>query len=122
MVGVYGAATASGHQIWHALVSDSVVIGLAASQDLVVVSRTGSTPGLVGFTADPAGVTEDVSSPTTADPGGLVFAWAAAAVPIGAVLVLLGAPLYRKIGPPALGGSEDEEPIDPWEVDTGDES
>jgi outer membrane protein assembly factor BamB len=114
--------TASGHQIWHAQVSDSVVIGLAASQDLVVVSRTGSTPGLVGLTADPAGATEDVSSPTTADPGGLVVAWAAAAVPIGVVLVLLGGPLYRRMGPPALGVSDDEEPIDPWEVDAGDES
>ncbi len=113
---------ASGHQIWHASASDSVVIGLAATPDLIVATRTGSSPGLVAFAPDATAATEDITSPTTADPVGLMVGWLAAAVPITVALALLGRPLYRKMGSPDLATDTDDDIVDPWESDPEDEA
>jgi len=113
---------ASGHQVWHGSVSDSLVIGLAASSEVVVASRTGTSPGLVGLRTDPAGLTEDVTSPTTSDPAGLLLAWLAASVPIVALAVLLGRSLYRRMGPADLGGADVDDIVDPWESDPEDQA
>ena len=105
----------TGHQIWSATVTDNVVFGLAASADVVVASHTGISPGFVALANDPTGVTEDITSPTTADPTGLAVWWLLAAVPAVVLLVLLGRWLDRRMGPPDLGAPEPV--VDPWETD-----
>jgi outer membrane protein assembly factor BamB len=112
---------ASGHQIWHATVTDDVVFGLAASPDLIVATHTGSAPGFVALANDPAGVTEDLASPTTADPAGLALGWLVAAVPLVVLLVLLGRTLDRRMGPAALGAAPDDV-VDPWESELEDDT
>lgn len=106
----------TGHQVWHASVADAAVIGLAATADFVVGTYTGATPGFVALATDPAGVSEDLMSPTTPDPGGLLLAWFAAALPIVAILILVGRALGRRMGTPELGGVEDDV-VDPWETE-----
>ena len=113
--------TSTGHQVWHATVADAAVIGLAATADMVVATCTGTTPGFVALQTDPAGVSEDITSPTTPDPAGLVLAWLAAALPIAAALVLLGRALGTRMGTPDLGTPEDDV-VDPWELESGDET
>jgi outer membrane protein assembly factor BamB len=113
--------TSTGHQVWHATVADAAVIGLAATADMVVATSTGTTPGFVALEPDPTGVTEDITSPTTADPTGLALAWFAAALPIAAALVLLGRALDRRMGTPDLGTAEDDV-VDPWEMEPGDQT
>jgi len=113
--------TTTGHQVWHATVADAAVIGLAATAELVVATSTGTTPGFVALETDPAGVSEDITSPTSADPSGLLLAWFAAALPIVAALVLLGRALSTRMGTPDLSTAEDDV-VDPWETDVGDES
>ena len=58
----------TGHQVWHASVADAAVIGLAATADFVVGTYTGATPGFVALATDPAGVSDDLMSPTTPTP------------------------------------------------------
>lgn len=113
--------TNTGHQIWHATVADAAVIGLAATADTVVATSTGTTPGFVALETDPAGVTEDIASPTTPDPAGLMLGWFAAALPLAVALVLLGRALDRRMGTPDLGTPEDDV-VDPWETESGDET
>ena len=107
----------SGHQVWHATVTDGPVLGLAASSGLVVASHTGDTPGLVALVNDAAGQTEDRTSPTDANPGNLLLWWALAAVPTVVLLIALGRTLDRRLGMPDLGGADDDEVVDPWESD-----
>ena len=111
--------TTTGHQVWHASVADAAVIGLAATTDLVVATHTGTAPGFVALRTDPSGVTEDITSPTTSDPSGLLMAWFAAALPIVALMVLLGRTLEKRMGVPDLG-ADDDDVIDPWEADLED--
>ena len=112
----------SGHQIWHLSTGDGAVVGLAATSDVVVATHTGTTPGFVALQTDPgAATTEDITSPTTADPSGLILAWIAAAVPIIAILILLGRALGSHLGAPELG-ADVEDIVDPWESDLEDES
>ena len=106
----------SGHLVWHGAIADSGVLGVAASGDLIVASVTGTSPGVVGLINDPEGVSEDVVSPTTADPGGLLRDWLAAALPLTALLVMAGRWLAAVMGPASFG-STDDEPLDPWEAD-----
>jgi hypothetical protein len=88
---------------------------------MVVATSTGTTPGFVALEPDPTGVTEDITSPTTADPTGLALAWFASALPIAAALVLLGRALDRRMGTPDLGTAEDDV-VDPWEMEPGDQT
>jgi hypothetical protein len=118
---VLAVDTSTGHQVWHATVADAAVIGLAATADMVVATCTGTTPGFVALETDPAGVSEDITSPTTPDPAGLVLAWLAAALPIAAALVLLGRALGTRMGTPDLGTPEDDV-VDPWELEAEDET
>jgi outer membrane protein assembly factor BamB len=112
----------SGHQIWSAAVTDAVVFGLAASGESIVASHTGSAPGLVGLSPDPSGTLQDLPSPTSADPAGLLLGWLLAAVPLVALFVWLGRLLERRMGPAELGEVSDDV-VDPWEADLeGDES
>ncbi len=111
----------TGHQVWSATVADGVVFGLAASDAVVVAAHTGSTPGLTGLIADPSGTTEDLASPTSTDPTGLLLAWLLASAPIVAALIWLGRTLDRRMGPADLGAVPDDA-VDPWEADLeGDE-
>ena len=118
---ILAIGVATGHQVWHATVADAAVVGLAATADLIVATHTGTTPGFVALGTDPAGPTEDITSPTTADPGGLLLAWFAAALPIVAALVLLGRALERRMGTPDLGTADDDV-VDPWEAELEDET
>jgi len=118
---VLAVDTSTGHQVWHATVADAAVIGLAATADMIVATCTGTTPGFVALQTDPAGVGEDITSPTAPDPAGLVLAWFAAALPIAAALVLLGRALGTRMGTPDLGTPEDDV-VDPWELEAGDET
>jgi outer membrane protein assembly factor BamB len=113
--------TSTGHQVWHATVADAAVIGLAATADTIVATSTGTTPGFVALQTDPAGVMEDVTSPTTPDLAGLMLGWFAAALPLAAALVLLGRALDTRMGTPDLGTPEDDV-VDPWETEPGDET
>jgi outer membrane protein assembly factor BamB len=106
----------SGHLVWHGAIADSGVLGLAARADLIVASVTGTSPGVVGLINDPRGLTEDVVSPTTSDPGGLLRNWLAAALPLTVLLVMAGQWLAARVGPTSFG-STDDELVDPWEAD-----
>jgi len=118
---IFAVDTTTGHQVWHASVADAAVIGLAATADLLVATSTGTSPGFVALQTDAAGVSEDLSSPTTSDPAGLALAWFAAALPIAAALVLLGRALGTRMGTPDLGTVEDDV-VDPWEIEAEDET
>jgi len=111
--------TTTGHQVWHVSVADAAVIGLAATADLLVATHTGTTPGFVALQTDPTGIVEDITSPTTADPGGLLLFWFVAALPILAAMVLAGRALEKRMGTPDLG-TVDEDVVDPWEADLED--
>jgi outer membrane protein assembly factor BamB len=106
----------AGHQIWHASISDNAVLGLAATTSILVATSTGTTPGIAGLVADQGGTIEDIVSPTTGDPRGLLLGWLAAAVPIAIVLLLLGRRVAVAPDPTLLGSIEDDA-IDPWEDD-----
>jgi outer membrane protein assembly factor BamB len=108
---------ATGHETWHGAIADSAVLGLAAAPGRVVASVTGTSPGLVALANDPAGVTEDVVSPTVSDPAGLLRNWAGAAIPLTVLFFVVGRALAARMGPVAFAGGEDEEtPVDPWEL------
>jgi len=117
---IVGIDATTGHQVWHASVADAAVIGLAVSGQVVVATHTGTAPGFVGLQTDPSAATEDLVSPTTPDPGGLLLAWFAAALPIVAALVLAGRALGARMGTPDLAAADDEDLVDPWETDTED--
>jgi outer membrane protein assembly factor BamB len=114
-------AIGSGHQTWQTILVDSPVLGAAASTELIVLAHTGAAPGLAALRLDPTGAVEDLASPTTADPAGLVVAWLAVAVPLSIALLLLGRWLGARIGPAPLGPTDDE-PIDPWEAELQDDA
>jgi outer membrane protein assembly factor BamB len=120
-----GAVTAlapdTGHRIWEGSVADSAIFGLAASSDLIIAAHTGSTPGVAALETDATASLENVASPTTADPGGLVLLWLAAAVPITGLLLLAGRRLGGPGGAPLLAQADDDEPLDPWEADLEDD-
>jgi outer membrane protein assembly factor BamB len=105
----------SGHQTWHASIADNVVLGLAGSAGTIVASHTGTAPGVVALSNDPAGTSEDLVSPTTPNPTRLVLLWLVAALPLAAGLIVLGRWLDRRMGQPYLGAPEDL--VDPWEAD-----
>jgi outer membrane protein assembly factor BamB len=109
----------TGHQVWEGSVSDSVVVGLAASSDAIVASLTGSSPGLTALINDPAGEPTDIASPTSPQPGNLLGYWLLAALPIAGALVALGRWLDRRMGPAELGAADDV--VDPWETDLEDD-
>ena len=113
---------ASGHEIWHGTIADGDVLGLAAGSGTIVASVTGTAPGIVGLAADPAGSTEDLTSPTTSDPGGLVVNWLVAAIPLTVAFLFAGRTLASKMGPALLGDAVDDDAVDPWEAETEDES
>ena len=120
---VTALAPDTGHRVWEGAVADSAVFGLAATPDLIVAAHTGTTPGVAALQADPSGTLTDVASPTTANPGGLALGWLAAAVPLTAALVLLGRSWDRRRAAPLLAPEgDDEEPVDPWEVDLEDDT
>jgi glucose dehydrogenase len=83
-------------------VGDGFVLGLAAASEVVVVSQTGTEPGLAGLEHDDAGSLVRIPSPTIADPPALIGAWAIAAIPTSIALLLLGRMLWRRLGPPDL--------------------
>jgi outer membrane protein assembly factor BamB len=113
-------APSSGHETWQGDIADSALLGIAAATGLLVVSHTGTAPGIAALTTDPAGVTEDLVSPTTPDPAGLVWRWAAASVPLTVVFLLLGRLLAARMGMASLGEDVDDVE-DPWERDLEDE-
>jgi outer membrane protein assembly factor BamB len=110
----------SGHEVWHGTISDSGVLGLAAGPGLIVASVTGTAPGIVALVNDPAGAIEDVVSPTTADPRGLVVNWLGAALPLTVLSIVIGLALATKMGPASFA-TEDEDAVDPWEADLEEE-
>jgi outer membrane protein assembly factor BamB len=118
---VTALAPDTGHRIWEGSVADSAIFGLAASSDLIVAAHTGSSPGLAALETDATATLEDVASPTTADPAGLVLLWLAAAIPITGLLLLAGRRLGGRGDAPLLAPVDDDEPLDPWESDLEDD-
>lgn len=118
---VTALAPDTGHRIWEGSVADSAIFGLAASSDVIIAAHTGSSPGVAALETDTTASLEDVASPTTADPGGLVLLWLAAAVPIIGLLILTGRGLGGRGGAPLLAPVDDDEPLDPWEQDLEDD-
>jgi outer membrane protein assembly factor BamB len=114
-------ASDSGHEIWQTTLVNSPVLGAAASTEVLVLAHTGTAPGLAALRADPSGALEDLTSPTTADPAGLLIAWLAVALPLSIALLLLGRWLGARMGPAPLGPTDDE-PIDPWEAELVDDA
>jgi hypothetical protein len=114
---VAAIALTSGHEIWQMSISDGAVFGLAAAPGSLVASVTGTAPGLVGLDVDATGQLEDVVSPTTANPAGLLLGWIAAAIPIAVVLLAIGRVAMARLGPAIFDEASDEDPVDPWEID-----
>ena len=93
---------ASGDRIWRQGLGVGPLLTIAVAPDAVVVSRTGTSAGLVGLAADPNGVLIDEQSPTIVKPGSLVLDWAIAAIPLVVLLMLAGRSLIARLGPPDL--------------------
>jgi outer membrane protein assembly factor BamB len=77
--------------------SSAPIHGIAAAGDVLVASRGGEEAGLVAFAHDPEGTPLREVSPTTLNPGGVVLAWAGAAVVVVVLLGLLGRTLRRDV-------------------------
>jgi outer membrane protein assembly factor BamB len=111
-------SVSSGHEVWHGAIADNAVLGIAAAPNVLVASVTGTSPGLVAFGTDPAGVAEDVVSPTSADPAALLTNWLAAALPLTVLFVVFGRAIAAALGPAEFGDvATDDDLVDPWEQD-----
>ena len=108
-----------GDAVWHLDLGEGAVHAIAATGEELVVVRGGPDAGVAALTHDDAGTTVRERSPTVPEPVRIVGYWALAAVPIGVVAVLLGRMLSARMGPPDLGGPEDEDADGESEVEDG---
>jgi len=103
----------SGRRVWRQNVGEGLILGLAVALDTIVASRTGPAAGLVGLINDPSGALIDEQSPTIVEPVDLGAAWAIAAVPLVAILILAGRFLEPRLGPSSFAAEEDDRSEDP---------
>lgn len=109
----------SGKLVWESQATDVILRSLTLTPDVVIAVRGGTEGGLVGYGVDPAGSTTSIVSPTVLNLPLLLGAFFAAALPLGAALILAGRALRARMGPAFL--EDDAEIVDPWEPDEPDE-
>jgi outer membrane protein assembly factor BamB len=88
----------SGDLVWRGAASANLLRTLAVSGELVLGVTGGSSPGLVAWRHDPAGALTRVVTPTKIDPARLLVGFIAGAIPVVAVLWLLGRLLAARFG------------------------
>jgi outer membrane protein assembly factor BamB len=116
---------ATGELVWRGPSDGAPMRSIAVAGDVLVATRGGGLSGIEALEHDARAALVREPSPTTPAIGRMVGAMALAAVPLLALLLLLGRWLARRQGPAfpdALadgddreGGSEDERLRDPWE-------
>ena len=104
---------ASGRETGRVGLGEGAGLAMALSSQTIVLSRTGPTAGLVGLVHDPNGSLTAIESPTVLKPPFLLGAWALAAIPIAALLLLAGRALQARLGPVGPIGSAAEEDWNP---------
>jgi outer membrane protein assembly factor BamB len=113
----------TGELVWRGPSDGSPLRFLAPARDKLIGVRGGEGSGFVAFEHDPRVALVREASPTTLAPGRMLGAFAAAAIPLLALVLLLGRALRPRMGtafPEAPEGEDDEEPVhDPWEDDEG---
>ncbi|HEY7477592.1 MAG TPA: PQQ-binding-like beta-propeller repeat protein [Actinomycetota bacterium] len=80
-------------------VSGDVVVGIAATPDTLVASVSSDAPSLLGLVHDDDRPLVHVPSPTTPDLPSLLGAWLVAAVPLVAILWVVGRRLWTALPP-----------------------
>jgi outer membrane protein assembly factor BamB len=104
----------SGEEVGRVVLGEGAALDLAVTSDAVVVARTGPSAGLVGLVHDPHGTLTQIQSPTVLKPALLFGAWAAAAIPLIALLLFAGRTMLRRMGPAVFDAPGEEET---WEGD-----
>ena len=111
----------SGRLVWRSDGGRGILRSLTPTSAAVVAVRGGTQPGLVAFVEDPGGTLVSVVSPTTFDLSKLLLAFAAAAVPLGLILMLGGRAALVRMGPAFLdddsGGDEHGDQMDDMDED-----
>ena len=103
----------SGEEVWRVAMGEGAALDMALAPDAVVVARTGPAAGLVGLVHDANGTLSRIQSPTVLKPGSLIGAWAAAAIPLTALLFLAGRSMTRRMGQAVFDvPNEDETLVD----------
>lgn len=100
----------SGHLVWQSGTGGGPLRGLTPTADLILAVRGGGGAGLEAYANDPAGALVDLVSPTVADPVVMARNFAVAAVPIAAILIVLGRWLSRRMGPAFIVEDDEETP------------
>jgi outer membrane protein assembly factor BamB len=98
---LYAVDRETGHLVFRSEVRGLFLRGLADAGDGLVGVTGTDDAGVVAFDPDPEGALIDEPSPTTVDLGTLFAGFAAGALPVGILVVLLARPLQRRQGPPA---------------------
>ncbi|MGH2629068.1 MAG: PQQ-binding-like beta-propeller repeat protein [Actinomycetota bacterium] len=118
---------ASGELVWRGAADGSPLRAMAVAGDRLVAVRGGAETGFVAFEHDPGASLVREASPTTLSIGPMLGAMAVVAVPLLALVLLLGGVLASRMGPAfpatddALGAdpdpADDGAIRDPWEDD-----
>jgi outer membrane protein assembly factor BamB len=92
----------SGRLVWQSEPSGSVLRSLTPTPQVVVGVTGGGPAGLLAFAHDPDGTAVSIVSPTQVDLTSLLGAFAIAAIPLAALLLLCGRALRARMGPAFL--------------------
>ena len=121
------SAVASGELVWRGVADGSPIRAMAVTGDSIVAVRGGEETGFVALEHDPGGTLVREPSPTTLAFGPMLGAMAVVAIPLLALVLLLGRVLASRMGPAfpdavdratEAGSGDDDVPIrDPWEDD-----
>ena len=119
----------TGELVWRGVADGSPIRAMAVAGDRLIAVSGGAQNGFVAFEHDPGGTLVREPSPTTLALVPMLGAMAVVAVPLLALVLLLGRALASRMGPAfpddagsADGGPDDDDvPIrDPWEDDEED--
>ena len=107
----------TGQLVWRNTGDGSPLRSLAPAGDAVIAVRAGARSGIEALEHDPDVALVREASPTTLALGRMLGAMAIAAIPLFALVVFLGRPLARRMGPAFPGEplGDDEPAHDPWE-------
>jgi len=108
----------TGELVWRNTGDGSPMRSLAPTGDAVIAVRAGARSGIEALEHDPDVALVREASPTTLALGRMLGAMAITAIPLFALVVFLGRPLARRMGPAFPGEplDDDDEPAhDPWE-------
>ena len=107
----------SGREVGRVGLGEGAGLAMGLSSQTIVLSRTGPAAGLVGLIHDPDGSLTAIESPTVLKPPLLLGAWALAAIPIAALLLLAGRALQARLGAVGPIGSA---AVQDWDPDAPD--